>query len=143
MASPTVGMRVRLGLFLFIVTTFVHTGAAQQPAAGQGRGGAAAAPPAVRSPEVHPDGRITFRLRAPKATEVAVSGEFIVGAVQQKMQKDAQGVWSVTLGPFEPESYEYDFWIDGVQILDPRNPYVKYNRGPAAISSLVEIRGQL
>src|SRR5688572_31236190 len=28
----------------------------------------------------------------------------------------------------------------GVQMLDPRNPAVKYNRGPAAISSLLDVR---
>ena len=38
-----------------------------------------------------------------------------------------------------PENYEYDFIVDGVQMLDPRNPAVKYNRGPAAISSLLDI----
>ena len=97
--------------------------------------------PAVRSPEVHPDRRVTFRIYAPRASEVTVSGEFEVGAPAHKMTKDAQGVWSVTVGPFEPENYGYDFLVDGVQMLDPRNPVVKYNRGPAAISSLLDIPG--
>jgi enterochelin esterase family protein len=70
---------------------------------------------------------------------VIVAGEFAAG--RHPMQRDAQGIWSVTLGPFEPENYEYDFFVDGVQMLDPRNPAVKYNRGPAAISSLLDIRG--
>jgi len=83
---------------------------------------------------------VTFRVYAPKATDVTVSGEFEVGAPAHKMVKDAQGVWSVTVGPFEPENYEYDFTVDGVQMLDPRNPAVKYNRGPAAISSLLDVR---
>ena len=95
----------------------------------------------MRSPEVHPDRRVTFRIYAPKATEVTVSGEFEVGAPAHKLTKDAQGIWSVTVGPFEPEIYEYDFIVDGVQMLDPRNPAVKYNRGPAAISSLLDISG--
>ena len=82
---------------------------------------------------------MTFRIYAPKATEVTVSGEFEVGAPAHKLTKDAQGIWSVTVGPFEPEIYEYDFIVDGVQMLDPRNPVVKYNRGPAAISSLLDI----
>jgi enterochelin esterase-like enzyme len=131
-------MKARLAAVILALGTLAPALVAQQ-APPAGRGAAPAAPPAVRSPEVHPDRRVTFRLRAPKATEVAVAGEFIVGAVQQKMQQDAQGVWSVTLGPFEPDNYEYDFFVDGVQILDPRNPYVKYNRGPAAISSLLDI----
>jgi enterochelin esterase-like enzyme len=136
-------MKVRLALLALLLGALAPAVIAQQaPPAGRGGPGPGAAPaaaPAVRSPEVHPDRRVTFRLRAPKATDVAVAGEFIVGAVQQKMTKDAQGVWSVTLGPFEPDNYEYDFFVDGVQMLDPRNPYVKYNRGPAAISSLLDI----
>jgi enterochelin esterase-like enzyme len=133
-------MKVRLAAVLLALGAIVPGLVAQQPPAA-GRGAAPAPPPAVRSPEVHPDGRVTFRLRAPKATEVTVTGEFIIGAKPQPMTKDAQGVWSVTLGPFEPENYEYDFSVDGVQTIDPRNPYVKYNRAPAAISSLVDIRG--
>ena len=60
------------------------------PAAGP-RGGGRGAPP-VKSPEVGADGRVTFRLRAPNAREVAaaIAGNRLV------MQKDDQGVWSVT-----------------------------------------------
>jgi enterochelin esterase-like enzyme len=119
-----------------VLASLVQSGLAQQPA-----GPPANRTPAVRSPEVHPDRRVTFRIYAPKATEVTVSGEFEIGAPAHRLTKDAQGVWSVTLGPFEPELYEYDFIVDGVQMLDPRNPVVKYNRGPAAISSLLDIRG--
>ena len=74
----------------------------------------------VRSPEVHPDRRVTFRIAAPKASEVVVTGEFAPG--QHRLQKDAQGIWSVTLGPYPPQNYEYDFIVDGVQMLEPRNP---------------------
>ena len=121
---------------LMMIAAMAQAGSAQQPA-----GPPAGRAPAVRSPEVHADRRVTFRIYAPSAAAVTVAGEFQVGAPAQKMTKDAQGVWSVTLGPFEPEIYEYDFTVDGVQMLDPRNPAVKYNRGPAAISSLLDIPG--
>src|SRR6187431_2592006 len=62
------------------------------PAAGRGAGRGA---PPVKSPEVGADRRVTFRLRAPNAKEVAVTG--IAGRLQ--MQKDDQGVWSVTTEP--------------------------------------------
>lgn len=143
-------MYVRALPVALMIGLLVQSGAAQQPpgrGAGQqpaGRGGAAPAAtnrvPAVRSPEVLPDRRVTFRIYAPKATEVSVSGEFEVGAPAHKMTKDAQGVWSATIGPYPPEIYEYDFLVDGVQMLDPRNPYIKYNRGPAAIASLLDIK---
>ena len=129
-------MKVRFTVLMSVIAVLVQTGFAQQPA-----GPPASRTPAVRSPDVHPDRRVTFRIYAPKANEVTVSGEFEVGAPAHKMTKDAQGIWSVTVGPFEPEIYEYDFIVDGVQMLDPRNPAVKYNRGPAAISSLLDIPG--
>ena len=93
----------------------------------------------MRSPEVSPDRRVTFRIAAPKAADVRVTCECFDG--ERPMQKDEKGVWSVTLGPFEPESYEYEFSVDGVQNLDPRNPAVKYNRGPALISSVLDVPG--
>jgi len=95
--------------------------------------------PPVRSPEVLPDRRVTFRIAAPRATEVHVTCECFTG--EKPMQKDETGVWSVTLGPFEPEIYEYEFSVDGVRNLDPRNPDVKYNRAPALISSLLNVPG--
>ena len=57
------------------------------------------------------------------------------------MTKDDKGVWSVTLGPFEPDIYEYEFTVDGVTIIDPRNEKVKYNGRPSTISSLLEVPG--
>ena len=57
----------------------------------------------VRSPEVGPDRRVTFRLRAPAAQEVGLSGEFMRGG--KAMEKGADGVWSVIVGPLEPEIY--------------------------------------
>ena len=129
-------MRMKIPVLIAAMAVLVQSGFAQQPAAPP-----VSRTPAVRSPEVHPDRRVTFRIYAPRATEVTVSGEFEVGAPAHKLTRDAQGVWSVTVGPFEPEIYEYDFIVDGVQMLDPRNPVVKYNRGPAAISSLLDIPG--
>jgi enterochelin esterase-like enzyme len=129
-------MKSQLMALVVVIPLFVPGASAQQPPVPP-----AGRTPAVRSPEVLPDRRVTFRIYAPKATEVTVSGEFEVGAPAHKMAKDAQGIWSVTIGPFEPENYEYDFVVDGVQMLDPRNPAVKYNRGPAAISSLLDVRG--
>ena len=47
---------------------------AQPPAGAPGRGGGRGGPPAPKSPEVSADSRVTFRLRAPNAKEVAVTG---------------------------------------------------------------------
>jgi enterochelin esterase family protein len=98
-----------------------------------------AAQPAVRSPEIAADRRVTFRLTAPKAAEVRLTCECVSGA--QALQKDAQGIWSITLGPFEPDIYEYEFTVDGLTIIDPRNEKVKYNGRPSTVSSLLEVPG--
>ena len=98
-----------------------------------------ARPRPVLSPEVHADRQVTFRLRAPAAAEVELTGEFMDGA--RVMKKGDDGVWSVTVGPISPEIYEYEFTIDGVTFLDPRNADVKTNQGPSGISSLLTVRG--
>jgi len=76
------------------------------------------------SPEVLPDGRVTFRLRAPNAKEVVLHCEGTKGG---SMQKDDQGVWSITTEPMQPDIYAYSFVADGLQVIDPSNALIKYN----------------
>jgi enterochelin esterase family protein len=80
---------------------------------------------------------VTFRLRAPAATEVTLTGEFMKGS--KPLEKDAGGVWSVTVGPIEPEIYNYNFTVDGVRSIDPGNPNVKSGSTPSTIQSILEI----
>jgi enterochelin esterase family protein len=83
-----------------------------------------AAPPArpapLKSPEIHPDRTVTFRLMAPKAAEVTVNGSWD-GGTDIKMTKDETGVWSATVGPLAPQLWGYWFVVDGVKALDPNN----------------------
>jgi enterochelin esterase family protein len=79
---------------------------------------------ALNSPEVHSDGRITFRLKAPNAEAVRVQCE---GLKPANMQKDAQGVWSFTSEAMEPDYYGYSFFVDSARVIDPSNPLFKYN----------------
>jgi enterochelin esterase family protein len=76
----------------------------------------------LKSIEVAPDHRVTFRIYAPKAAEVSVSGDF---GQRGKMEKDDQGVWSVTVGPLVPDFYSYTFNVDGVRTVDAKNPMIK------------------
>ena len=55
------------------------------------------------------------------------------------MTKDASGVWSVTIGPVEPEIYSYNFVVDGLRVLDLANNTV--SSGMALGSNLVEVPG--
>jgi enterochelin esterase family protein len=108
------------------------------PAAAQevgGRGGGGAAP---RSPEVGPDRRVTFRLRAPEAKVVSVSGDFGSDA---EMRRAEDGTWTVTVGPLDPEMYVYYFTVDGVRLIDPVNPQVKIGYVTSTTTSLVTVPG--
>ncbi len=82
------------------------------------------APPPLQSPEVHPDRSVTFRFRDPNAKEVVFARE---GAERVPMQKDDQGVWSLTTQPLEPDFYGYSFVADGVSLIDPSNSLMKPN----------------
>ncbi|MFN0104965.1 MAG: esterase [Bryobacteraceae bacterium] len=93
------------------------------------------------SPEVHPDRRTTFRLRAPKAAQVRLWGEWITKHnTTEELKRDDKGIWSVTIGPLEPAIYSYLFLVDDVAVLDPGNPTCHTGReGPWG--SLLEVRG--
>src|SRR5205807_1604253 len=58
----------------------------------------------VVSPEMHPDKKVTFRIYAPKSSEVTVRGDWMTGA-PAKLTKDDKGVWSATVGPLRPDYY--------------------------------------
>ena len=80
------------------------------------------------SPRIADDGSVTFQLYAPQAEEVTVAGDW--RWVPQPLEKDASGVWSVTVGPLKPDVYIYAFSMDGVRVVDPKNPLIKEgNRG--------------
>lgn len=97
-----------LTLFLFTVTAFAQT------------------PPApVVSPEVHADNRVTFRFRGPNVKLVELSLEGTPSPFP--MEKDDQGIWSITTDPLTPDFYGYSFVVDGVHLIDPSNPLMKPN----------------
>jgi enterochelin esterase-like enzyme len=108
------------------------SGVAQEP-------GARRADPAVTSPEVAADRRVTFRLRAPQAKAVTVSGDF---GADVEMGKNADGIWSATIGPLDPEMYVYYFTLDGVRLTDPSNPELKIGYVPSTTTSLLTVPGE-
>jgi enterochelin esterase family protein len=91
----------------------------------------------LKSTEVAADQKVTFRIYAPKADEVSVSGDFGAGG---KMTKDEQGVWSITVGPLASDYYSYTFNVDGVRVIDPKNPVVK--QGVASLESMFLVPGK-
>jgi len=84
--------------------------------------------------QILPDRHVIFRLLAPQANDVKVLIG-IKGGVNDpqattttEMTKNANGFWTVTLGPFEPNLYEYQFRLDGCTIPDPGNGIPKPQR---------------
>ena len=96
------------------------------------------------APEVHPDGRVTFRLKAPDATSVTLNSDWPGGAQQTRapMTKDAQGVWSLTLGPLAPDLWTYSFSVNGVKVPDDPNPHFGYDRWGSSYFSYLFIPGE-
>ena len=140
------------------LTVFAQAPAPQAPApaasagAGQagpfggaqgGRGGRGAVDTLV-SPEVHPDRTVTFRIRAPQAANVTLTGDWLATLQSSTggpmpLTKGADGVWSGTTPPLEPTVHLYFFTLDGLAIADPINPKIKLRTRTSA--SLVEVPG--
>jgi len=86
----------------------------------------------VDSPQIHPDKRVTFRIYAPKASEVVLDGDWIPQGrgTGGPLTKDAQGIWSITVGPLVPDFYMYTLTVDDVPTIDPQNRDVKQGVNP-------------
>jgi len=93
--------------------------------------------PAVVSPEVLSDHSVVFRLRAPKASEVTVSGDY--GGQPGKMVKGEDGVWSFKTDPLPSDVYSYIFTVDGVRFPDPVNGWIKPGNPP--VQSMFSVPG--
>jgi enterochelin esterase family protein len=94
----------------------------------------------LKSPEVQSDHRVTFRIYAPKASEVIVRGDWMQAPEPVKLTKDDKGVWSATVGPLTPDYYSYTFSVDGVKTLDPKNAEIK--QGIAGLDNMFFLPGE-
>ena len=104
----------------------------------QGRGGAQA--PQVTSPEVSADRRVSFRIYAPQAREIRLSASDIPGLGQNtRLTKADTGVWELTTPPLESGAYRYNFNVDGVATIDPRNATISESNNN--VWSLVYVPG--
>jgi enterochelin esterase-like enzyme len=130
-----------LVLILLIKTLTISALFAQPAPAGRGRG--PQVPPVV-SPEVLPDHRIVFRIYAPQAETVRLRGSDIPslaaapGAARgtppptgPEFKKGENGVWEATLDAVNPGAYRYTFAVNGVSVIDPRNPSISESNNNA------------
>ena len=115
---------------VLIAAAFVSVLAFGQPGGGR-------IPVQVSSPVVNSDNTVTFNYRSATARDVKVNAQF---AGTQDMHKDENGIWTVTLGPVEPDMYPYCFIVDGIQVMDPLNP--DWFPNETFKNSIVDVRGQ-
>lgn len=102
-------------------------------------GGAALAQDKIVSPFIGED-QVTFSMYAPAAREVTVHGSWMdpndncygtpiwtkdIEIV--KMKKDKSGVWTCTIPKPSSDLWTYNFYVDGVYILDPSNKFVQWD----------------
>lgn len=78
--------------------------------------------PRIVSPDISGDNNVTFIIYSPNAQSIGVNGSWMGFGQTAEMNKNDEGVWSVTVGPLEPSLYHYNFIIDGVSVIDPANP---------------------
>jgi enterochelin esterase-like enzyme len=78
--------------------------------------------PRAEYPKVYPDGRVSFRIKAPDAKSVRVQpggADNGLGKRAFDMDRGADGTWSVTTPPAAPGFHYYWLVVDGVAVNDP------------------------
>jgi enterochelin esterase-like enzyme len=109
-------MSIRFPAVLFGVAAWFGT------AAGQNRP-APTPNDTLTSVRVLADSRVLFSVYAPQASAVALGGTDIPnpGPAAAMTRRD-DGVWTTTVGPVPPGAYRYVFTVDGLAVVDPKNP---------------------
>lgn len=120
------------------------TGYAQQAIWGGGN---------ILSPEIHGNNTVTFRLRAPEAQKVQITGDFLPTEKKETpfgkfdmpgsadLTKNKDGVWEFTTPqPLAPELYSYSFVVDGLKTTDPSN--IHLIRDVATLTNVFIIGGE-
>lgn len=97
----------------------------------------------IISPGINADHTVTFRIKAPDAEEVSVSGSLdgknAFANITYEMQKGNDGMWTFTTPVLPSEFYRYYFTVDDVRTVDPANAHAI--RDVANISNVFLIEG--
>ena len=90
----------------------------------------------IVSPEVKADHTVTFRIQAPAADSVQITGDFLPTVKLKtqwgmmdvpgtaKLTKDDKGIWTFTSQPLASDLYSYTVIVDGFKTTDPSNVYI-------------------
>lgn len=100
----------------------------------------------IISPEIHENNTVTFRLKAPKAVKVEVTGDFLPAekngeAGKASLTENKDGIWEFTTNePLVSELYSYSFIVDGLKTQDPSNVYMI--RDVASVTNVFIVGGE-
>ena len=83
----------------------------------------------IESPVVNADRSVTFTVAAPDAHAVAVHGDWEANGGTADLVNCGQGIWKYTTPPLPSEMYTYRLTVDGVDGLDPTNPFTRRDVG--------------
>ncbi len=96
------------------------------PAGARAQEGRPPRPPEFVSPEVRGDRTVVARLHAPEAKSVRLSSSDLPNSNPFgpgiELNKSDKGVWEATIGPVLAGTYRYRFQVDGLAVVDLRNP---------------------
>ena len=100
----------------------------------------------IVSPEIHENNTVTFRLKAPKAIKVEVTGDSLPAgkngeAGKASLTENKDGIWEFTTNePLVSELYSYSFIVDGLKTQDPSNVYMI--RDVASVTNVFIVGGE-
>lgn len=95
-------------------------------------------PSQIISPEIHPDGTVTFRLYMPYARQVVIKGDWLPrGSVAMQFK---EGMWIYHSSLLTPDLYIYTFNVDGTDLIDPNNVY--QIRDASSLYSIFQVSGK-
>lgn len=89
----------------------------------------------IVSPEINSDNSVTFRVMAPQAQKIQITGDFLPTTKMETpmgkfdvpgvadLTKDEKGQWTFTSSVLPSELYTYNIIVDGVKTLDPANVF--------------------
>lgn len=80
-------------------------------------------PSNIVSPQINNDNTVTFRLKADKAQNAVVRGDWEANGGIGKMSRDTGGVWTYITPKLPSDLYMYSFLVDSVGIIDPQNVF--------------------
>ena len=87
----------------------------------------------LNSPQVNDDRTVVFRIKAPKASEVKLSGAMLTVMHEKSplpFTKGEDGIWTLKIGPLPIDMYQYNIIVDGVSMADPNNTYAAFTAMP-------------